>query len=163
MSHYIRCPSIRRITTFRIAQFTQAIWADRWTVSITATDGLGGSVSTLVHLASDTSLTEIWNSFALVFRHSVTTLEVGDLHLIPNSATAIRKLIDILPDLHTIKVRLPPAAEVFEVLHEILLDKSSITRVERLVDKSESLDEARRNNEEWKALCIEYKIHDFLG
>ena len=163
VTHYIRCPSIRRITTFRIALFTQAIWADRWTVSVTATDGLGGSVSTLAHLVSDAPLTEIWNSFALVFQHSVTTLEVEDLHLIPNGVTAIPKLIDILPDLHTIKVRLPPAAQVFEVLHEILLHKHSITRVERLVDESESLDEARRSDEEWKALCIEHKIHDFLG
>jgi len=107
VSHYIRCPSIRRITTFRIAPFTQAIWTDPWTVSATATDGLGGSVSTLVHLISDAPLTEIWKTFALVFQHSVTTLEVEDLHLIPNGAAAIPKLIDILPDLHTIRTRLP--------------------------------------------------------
>jgi len=163
VSRYIRCPPIRSITTFRIALFTQAAWDDRWTVNVTATDGLGGSVSTLMHLLSDAPLTEIWKCFALVFQHPVMMLEVEDLHLIPNGVIAIAKLIDILPDLHTIKVRLPPAAQVFEVLHEILLHKHSITRVERLVDESESLDEARRSDEEWKALCIEHKIHDFLG
>ena len=50
----------------------------------------------------------------------------------------------------------------FEVLREILSHKRGITRVERLIDESESLDEARRNDEEWKALRIEYKIHDFI-
>ena len=113
-------------------------------MSVTATHGLGGSISTLVHLASDTSLMEIWNSFSLIFQHSATTLEVEDFHLIPNGVTAIPKL----PDLHTIKVRLPPAAEVFEVLREILLHRPGITRIEWLVNDSESLDEARKNDEE---------------
>ena len=162
MSRYIRCPSIGSIAAFRIATFTQAAWADRWTVSVTVTDGLGGSVSALVHL-SDASFTEIWKYFAFVFQHSVTALEVEDLHLIPSDVTAIPKLINILPDLYTIRTRLPLVAKRFKVLREILSHKDGITRVERLVDESESLDEGRRSDEEWKALCIEYKIHDFLG
>jgi len=73
----------------------------------------------------------------------------------PNSLTSF--------PIHTIRIRLPLVAKGFEVLHEILSHKHGITRAEQLVDESESLDEARRNDEEWKALCIEYKIHDFLG
>jgi hypothetical protein len=32
-----------------------------------------------------------------------------------------------------------------------------------LVGETESLDEVRRNDEEWKALCVEHKIHSFLA
>jgi hypothetical protein len=163
VSHYIRCPSIGRITTFRIAPFTQAIWADDWTVGVTAADGLGCSISTLVHLSSDTPLTMIWELFARLFKHSVTALEVEDLHLIVHGVTAIPKLIDLLPNLYTIRVQLPPVPKGLEVLREILSGRHSITRVERLVCETESPDEARRNDEEWEALCVEHNIHDFLA
>jgi hypothetical protein len=163
MSRYIRCPSIRRITTLRVAPFTQPPLADMWTVNVTATDSLGGSVSTLVHLVNDTQLMEIWEAFTPVFQHSVTTLEVEDLHLILNGAIAIPRLIDVLPDLHTIRIRLPPAAKGFDVLREILSHKHGTIQVGRLVGETESLDEVRRNDEEWKALCVEHKIHSFLA
>ena len=162
VSRYIRCPSIRKITTLRIAPFTQAVWADDWTVSVTAADDLGGSVSTLVHLYNDAPLTTIWELFAHVFRHSVTALEVEDLHLIVHGVTAIPKLMDILPNLCTIRVRLPPIAKGFGVLREIVSGRHDITRIERLVCEMESPDEARRNDEKWKALCIEHRLHDFL-
>ena len=163
VSRYIRCPSIGTIVTFRIAPFTQAIWADDWTVSVTATDGLGGSVSTLVHLSNDDPLRTIWEAFALVFRHSVTALEVEDLHLIVHGVTAIPKLMDILPNLYAIRVQLPPVAKGFEVLREIVLGRRGILQVERLVCETESPDEARRNGEGWEALCVEHGIHDFLA
>ena len=163
VSRYIRCPSIRRITTLRIAPSSQAIWADSWTVSVTATDGLGGSISSLAHLTNDAPLTETWNAFALVFQHSVTTLEIEDLHLILSGVTAIPKLMDVLPDLHIIRIRVPPVAKEFKVLREILSHKHGITRIERLVGETENLDEARRNDEEWEALCIEHRIHDCLA
>lgn len=163
MYRYIRCPSIHRITTLRIAPFTQDIWIGGMTTSVTATDGLGGSATTEIHLPSDTSLAMIWEAFALVFQHSVTTLEVEDLHSISHGATTVSKLIDVLPDLHTIRVQMPLVAKGFEVLREILSGKHAITRVERLVGEAESLDETRGNDEKWEALCIEHKLRHYLA
>ena len=162
VSRYIRCPSMGTITTLRIVPFTQGVWADGWPSTITATDGLGGTVSNLVYLINDTPLRTTWEEFAIAFRHAVTTLELEDLHLIVNGITAIPALTDVLPNLHTIRVRLPPVAEWFGVLREILLRKSGITRLERLVVGTEDLDEARRNDEVWGALYMEYGMHDFL-
>ena len=163
VSRYVRCPSMGTITTLRIAPLTQVTWADSSTVSLTATDGLGGSISTVVHLTSDALLATTWEAFALAFQHSVTTLEVEDLDLISRGVTAIPKLIGVLPDSHTIRIQLPRVLEGFRILREILSHGHGITRVERLVCKAEGLDEARRKDEEWKTLCAEYKIHDSLA
>lgn len=86
--------------------------------------------------------------FAHIFQHEITTLEVGDLHLIARSTVAVPRLADVLPNLRTIKARLPPDATSFKVLHEILSDMRGIIRVERLVDETESPDETRRDDEE---------------
>jgi len=66
-------------------------------------------------------------------------------------------------DVSTIKVRLPPVVKGFEDLPEILARGHGITRVEKLVGKTESPDEARRNTEEEKALCVEHAIRDFVA
>ena len=163
VSRYVRCPSMGTITTLRIAPLTQVTWADSSTVSLTATDGLGGSISTVVHLTSDALLATTWEAFALAFQHSVTTLEVEDLDLILYGVTATPKLVGVLPDSHTIRVQLPRVPEGFQILREILSRRRGITRVERLVCEAESPDEARRKDEEWKTLCAEYKIHDSLA
>ena len=163
LSSYIRCPSMGTVTTLRIAPFNRGNWVDGWTVSFTATNGLGDSVSSLVYLTSDTSLRVTWYAISPAFQHAITTLEVEDLHLIANGVTAIPKLIEVLPDLSTIRARVPPVAEGFEILHQILLGRCGITRVERLGYEMESPDEARRSDEEWKALCAVHKIHDLLA
>ena len=157
---YLQYPSINTITTLRIAPSIQGAWADGWSVGVTATDGLGGAVSILVFLNSDTPLKATWEALALVFQHSVTTLEVVDLHLITHSATAIPKLIDILPNLRTIRARLPPVPRGFEALREILAHKHGSAGLKWLVIGAESPDEARKNDEKWKALCTEHKIHE---
>lgn len=59
---YTRCPSFGTVTTFRIAPFIQRLWSDGRSVSVTATDGSGGSVSSLVRLADESSLRMIWKS-----------------------------------------------------------------------------------------------------
>ena len=159
---YLQCPSIGTFTTLRIAPFIRGAWADGRSVGVTATDSSGGSVSSLVHLISDTLLATTWEALALVFQHSVTTLEVVDLHMIMSGDKAIAKLINVLPNLHTIRARLPPVAGGFEALREILSRKHGITLVERLVVEGESPDEARRNDEKWKALCVAHKVHEFL-
>jgi len=161
VSHYIRCPSIGTITTLRIAPFTQAVWADYWSSTITATDGFGGSVSSLVYVFNHLPLETTWGDFATAFRHAVTTLEIEDFHLITNGITAIPALIAVLPNLYTIRVRLPLAASWFDAL-EVLVSECGITRIERLVIGTEDPDEARRNDEEWEAMCTKYKLHDFL-
>ena len=161
---YIKCPSIGTITTLQIVPSAQRSLSGDCPVSIHATDGSGGSISSLAFLVNDDStLKTIWEELAPAFQHAVTTLEVEDLHLIEHSVTAIPKLTDVLPHLHTIRVRLLPVARSFEVLRDILSRKPDITQVERLVCGTESADEARRNDEEWKALCVEYKVHGFLA
>ena len=157
---YLRCPSISAITTLRIAPSIQGAWADGWSVGVTAMDGLGGVVSDLIYLTNDAPLKATWEALALVFQHSVTTLEVVDLHLIVHSATAIPKLIDVLPNLHTIRARLPPVPMGFKALREILAHKHGSAGLERLVIGTESPEEARRNDEKWKALCSEHKVHE---
>ena len=92
VSRYIQCPSIGGIMTLRIAPFTRATWTNSLTVSFTTTDGLGGSILTVVHLTSDALLATTW--------------EVKDLNLILYGVTVIPKLIDVLPDLHTIRIQL---------------------------------------------------------
>ena len=162
MLRYIRCPSIGRITTLRIAPFRQVPWADSSTVSLTATDGLGGSILTLVHLTSDVPLTTMWRSFSFVFQHSVTTLEVEEFFPMGRGVTAVPRLIDVLPDLHTIKLQRPDIPGLQD-MREILSHRHSITRVERLACEAESPDEARRKDEIWKAICAEYKIYESLA
>ena len=158
VSRYLRCPSIGTITTLRIAPFTEGIWTDGWSVDVTATDGFGGSVSGLTYPNNNASLKATWNTFAPAFQHAVTTLEVVDLHLIVNGVKTIPNLMDVLPDLYTIRVRLPPVAKGFEILREILAHRHGSTRVERLVGETESPDEARKNDEEWKVSCMRYAI-----
>ena len=157
----LQLPSISAITTLRIAQFIQGAWADGWSVCVTATDGLGGAFSALIYLTNDTPLKATWEALALVFQHLVTTVELVDPHLIMLSATAIHMLVDVLPGLHTIKAQLPPIPRGFEALREILARKHGSARLERLVVGTESPDEARRNGEEWKALCAKHKVHEF--
>ena len=163
VSRYLRCPSIGTVTTLRIAPFTEGSWASGWPVSFTAADGLGGSVSSLAYLVGNTPLKATWDKFAPAFQHAVTTLEVEDLHLIMNGVEAIPELMDVLPNLYTIRVRLPPVAKAFEILREILAHRHGITRVERMVGETESPDEARENDEEWEVLCMEHDIRDFLA
>ena len=163
ISCYIRCPSIDTVTTLRIAPFTQNFLGVDQPVNVTATNGSGGSVSSLSNVTNCTSLKAAWDTFSPAFKHAVTTLEVEDLHLIVHGVTAITKLMDVLPDLCTIRVRLPPIAKGFEDLREILARGHGITRVERLVGETESPDEARRNAEGWKALSVEHKIRDFIA
>ena len=162
VSRYIRCPSMGIVTNLRIAPFTHGVWADNWSSLITATDGLGGSVSSLVYVTNDTSLRTTWEAFATTFRHAVTTLEIEDLHLIKNGPAAIHTLIGVLPNLYTLRVRLSPVALWFRVLREMLLSNRGITRVERLVIGTEGPDEAKERDEEWEASCTEYKLQDFL-
>ena len=152
MPRYILCPSIGRITTLRIAPFRQV---DRSTVSLTATDGLGGSISTLVFPTSDVPLATMWRSFTLVFQYSVTTLEVEQFLPIRRDVAAIPRLIEMLPDLHTIKLQRPDIPGLQDI-RESLSYRNNIIRVERLVCEAESPDEARRKDEEWKALCVKY-------
>ena len=162
VSRYIRCPSMGIVTNLRVAPFTHGVWADNWSSLITATDGLGGSVSSLVYVTNDTSLRTTWEAFATTFRHAVTTLEIEDLHLIKNGPAAIHTLIGVLPNLYTLRVRLSPVALWFRVLREMLLSNRGITRVERLVIGTEGPDEAKERDEEWEASCTEYKLQDFL-
>ena len=162
MPRYIRCPSIGRITTLRVAPFTHVTWADSSTVSLTATDGLGGSISILVSLTSDMSLVTMWRSFTLAFQHLVTTLEVEEFFPMGRGVTAVPRLIDVLPDLHTIKLQRPDIPGLQD-MREILSHRHSITRVERLACEAESPDEARRKDEIWKAICAEYKIYESLA
>jgi len=160
---YLQCPSINPITTLQIAPSIQGSLTDGFSVGVTATDGLGGAVSDQpVYLTNDTPpLEAAFEALALVFRHSVTTLEVVDLHLILHSATTIPKLVDVLPNLHTIRARLPPVSGGFKALREILARKHGSARLERLVIKTESPDEARENDENWKELCAKYKVHEY--
>lgn len=159
---YLKCPSISAVTTLRIVPLIQGAWAyNGWSVGVTATDSSGGSVSSLAHLANDAALAITWEALALVLQHSVTTLEVEDLHLIMNSATAIPKLIEVLPNLDTIRVPLPSVTRGFGVLRKILSRRHGSIRLERLVVEAESLYEARRNDEKWRALHVEYKVYGF--
>jgi hypothetical protein len=101
---------------------------------------------------------------AATFAHRVTTLEVDDLRFIANTdAAAIPTLVYVLPNLYTVRIQLREVAENLEALRDILSGKRGIKRIERLVDKSESPDDVRRNNERWDALCIEHKMHDLLA
>ena len=161
VSHYIRCPSMGTITTVRIAPSTRSVWADGLSSTITATDGFGGSVSSLVYVTNDDTLRTTWGEFATAFRHAVTTLEIEDLHLIANGVVAIPAFTEVLPNLYTVRVRLLPDAKWFDVL-KTLLSKRGIARVERLVVETEDPDEARKNDEEWEELCSKYELHGFL-
>ena len=158
---YLQCPSIGTMTTLRIAPVIRGGGANGRSVNVTATDSLGGSVSSSMYLTDETSLVTTLEALALVSRHSVTTLEVESLHLIIDADEFIPKLIDVLPDLHTIRARLPSVAEGFEALPKILSRGDGITRLERLVVEMESPAEARRNDEKWKALCVEHEIDKF--
>ena len=158
---YLQCPSIGTITTLRIAPVIRSGGADGRSVNVTAIDSLGGSLSSSTYLSDDTSLVPTLEMLALVSRQSVTTLEVESLHLIIDADEFIPQLIDVLPDLHTIRARLPPVVEGFEVLRKILSRGYSITRLERLVVETESPGEARRSDEKWKALCVEHEVDEF--
>ena len=162
---YTLCPSIGVVTTLRIASLNEQLWEDGWsvTVSVTATDGSGGSVSTSARLADDLALRTAWEELASAFAHRVTALEVEDLHLIAiiNSA-AIPNLTYALPNLHTVRVQLQAVAESCEALRSSLQGRRCIARVERLVGEMESPDEARRISKQWKARHIESQIHDLL-
>jgi len=167
---YIRCPSIGTITTLRISPFlslppgpfTQWLWADSWSVKLTATDDSGGSISSSVRLEDDLTLKTTWKDLAIVSPRQVTTLEVGSLHPTVNTA-AITNLIHDLPDLCTVRVQLQTVSEGCEVLRDILPSGHHITRVERLVGETESPEETRKMNERWEKSCVEHQIGDLLG
>lgn len=160
---YTQCPSIGTVATLRIASLNKGLWVDGWSVSITATDGSGGSVSSAAHLADGLGLRVAWEELSGAFAHKVTALEVEDIHLIVAiDSTAIPNLITVMPNLHTVRVQLHAVVENCEALRSSLSGGHGITQVERLVGETENPDEVRRNNEKWEARCVEHQIHDLL-
>ena len=163
-SRYLRHPSIGTVTTLRIAPFTQWDWADRWPVTITATDCSGGSVSSLKGIYDDLALESAWRDLTAIVAHQVMTLEVEDLHCILGcNAMALPNLASVLPDLRTIKVQLEAVAESCEALCRVLMANRSVRRVERLVDKAEGPEDVRRNNKRWEELGIEDQMCGVLA
>ena len=163
VSRYIRCPSIGTVTTLRIAPLDGGLWTHGWWATITATDGSGGSVSTSTRLDENLALRTTWEALAGGFVHQVIALEVEGLYLIMTiNSTALPNLIHGLPDLNTVRVQLHAVGDDCRTLRNSLPGGRGIAQVERLVEKMESPDEMRRNNELWEALRVNDQIRDLL-